>query len=109
MNPLIRDPLCTAWRLIQKFADPGVNDCTIFRNQCFVGDLIVQVEFWLPFFNEVQQERRDVLGVHLACVVWNGCWQIGRAEQRHSLVLCSLVGLRQLTVTTFFGCHVDDY
>ena len=57
---------------------------------------------------QVRQERRDVLRVHLARVVGHERRRIRRPEDRHAFVDDDFVGPGQLAVAAALGREVDD-
>ena len=58
---------------------------------------------------QVHEERRDVLRVHLAGVIRHERRRIRRADDRHALVDDDLVGPRQLAVAAALRREIDDH
>ena len=61
-----------------------------------------------PILVQVEQKRRDVLGIHLAGMVGDFRRQVGWAEDCHAMFDDRLVRLGQFAVATPLGGQIDD-
>src|SRR5207249_8691122 len=82
----------------QRLADPRVDDLPVPRQERLTSDFVREVEPEHAVLHQVEEERRQVLRVHLARVGGHGARQVHGRDDGHAALHHGLVGARQLAV-----------